>query len=118
MPLRRTANGKLIDMEALATKYETTRAVSNLKLNARGDIVDSNNNVIKKATDKVNERYQKTVTNKAVVQEAGSGLQQKTVHKTAPEVDLSQLNEFEKEFEMPDEDEVAIQKIKGKEKKK
>lgn len=118
MPLRRTANGKLIDMEALATKYEMTRAVSNQKLNARGDIVDSNNNVIKKATEKVNERYHKTVTNKAAVEGAVSGLQQKTVHKATPEIDLSQLSEFEKEFEMPDEDEEAIQKIKGKEKKK
>ena len=42
----RTANGKQLDMRALALKNENVRAVGNMKVNARGDAVDDNNKVI------------------------------------------------------------------------
>jgi|APCry1669190119_1035276.scaffolds.fasta_scaffold76649_1 hypothetical protein len=42
----RTARGKQIDMGALAMKNQNTRAVSNMSVNARGDIIDSHNNVV------------------------------------------------------------------------
>ena len=41
----KTAKGRMLDMSALAAKNETTRAVSNLPLNARGDIIDNRGNV-------------------------------------------------------------------------
>lgn len=41
----KTARGRTIDMSALAAKNEETRAVSNLNMNARGDIIDSRGNV-------------------------------------------------------------------------
>jgi hypothetical protein len=40
MAIHRTALGKQIDMAALAAKNEKTRAVGNMKVNARGDTID------------------------------------------------------------------------------
>jgi hypothetical protein len=39
--------GKQVDMEALRTKFELTPAVGNVKMNARGDILDAGGNIIK-----------------------------------------------------------------------
>ena len=41
----KTARGRTLDMGALAAKNEETRAVSNLNMNARGDIIDNRGNV-------------------------------------------------------------------------
>jgi len=41
----KTARGKTLNMGALAAKNEETRAVSNLNMNARGDIIDSRGKV-------------------------------------------------------------------------
>jgi hypothetical protein len=61
----RTALGKIVDMSILAAKNEKTRAVGNMKVNARGDTIDSKGNIIKPATNKVNEAYSKTVGNRS-----------------------------------------------------
>ena len=42
----RTAQGKPLDMGALRLQNEQVRAVGNMKVNARGDIVNDNNEVI------------------------------------------------------------------------
>lgn len=110
MSLRRTARGKMIDMAALATKNETTRAVSNLKLNARGDVVDSTNKVVVKATDKVNKAYAKTVGNKS----AQPNSSRVKVANTTPAPDFSELNEIEKELEVDDQEDIEVIKAKGK----
>ena len=44
----RTARGKTVDMGALRLKNEKTRAVGNMKVNARGDQINDGNQVIKK----------------------------------------------------------------------
>lgn len=59
----KTAMGKTVDMSSLRLQNETVRAVGNMKVNARGDIVDDMNRVISKKTDQVNQQYQKQVTN-------------------------------------------------------
>lgn len=41
----KTARGRVIDMSALVQQNETTRAVSNYNMNARGDIIDNRGNV-------------------------------------------------------------------------
>lgn len=61
----RTAQGKKIDMSALAAKNETVRAVGNMKVNARGDTIDGFGKVVIPATQRVNEMYAKTVGNKS-----------------------------------------------------
>ena len=47
----RTARGALIDMAALAAKNETTRAVGNVPMNARGDRLNEDGTVKMKAED-------------------------------------------------------------------
>ena len=59
----KSANGKPIDMGALRQKNEHTRAVGNMKVNARGDQVDDNNNVIQSRTQQTNAHYNKQVQN-------------------------------------------------------
>ena len=61
MSVYRTAQGKMIDMSSLATKNEKVRAVGNMNVNARGDTLDSNNQVINDNTKRVGSAYQKTV---------------------------------------------------------
>jgi|694.fasta_scaffold03493_8 hypothetical protein len=64
MVIRRTALGKPFDMSALVTKNDKTRAVGNMKVNARGDTIDSNGRIIQPVTSKVNKNYSKTVGNR------------------------------------------------------
>lgn len=70
---RRTARGQTLDMAALAAKHETQRAVSNVPINARGDIIDSRGEVqvpkeqlVKKAYDAV---QAETANDKASIKE-------------------------------------------------
>lgn len=53
----KTAMGKSIDMGAMTLANERVRAVGNMKVNARGDLIDSNNNVIKSRQQQVAEQY-------------------------------------------------------------
>ena len=52
----KTARGQVLDMGALATQHEKTRAVSNVPVNARGDIIDNRGNV-KVPREKVSKEY-------------------------------------------------------------
>lgn len=61
MPAYRSAQGKIVDMSQLTAKNEKVRAVGNMNVNARGDILDSHNRVIKDNTKRVKSSYQKTV---------------------------------------------------------
>lgn len=56
-----TALGVQFDMAAFRAKHEKVRAVGNMNVNARGDILDSNNNVIENRTKIVNRMYEKTM---------------------------------------------------------
>jgi hypothetical protein len=60
----KTAGGKQLDLGKLALKNETERAVGNMKVNARGDMLDDANRVIARKTDQVNRHYNKQVTKK------------------------------------------------------
>jgi len=44
--MARSALGREINMSALASRNEKVRAVGNMRVNARGDLLDSNNNII------------------------------------------------------------------------
>jgi hypothetical protein len=59
----RSANGKQIDMGALRLKNEHVRAVGNMQVNARGDLVDENNQVITPKNQQATQNYNKQVTN-------------------------------------------------------
>lgn len=55
----RSANGKQVDMGALRLQNEKVRAVGNMKVNARGDVVDDMNRIIATKPQQVNKQYQK-----------------------------------------------------------
>lgn len=57
----RTAQGKQIDMGKLALQNEHVRAVGNMKVNARGDVVDDHNRVIETKNQQVNRNYRRQV---------------------------------------------------------
>jgi hypothetical protein len=57
----RTAAGKTVDMNALRNKNEHVRAVGNMNVNARGDTIDSNNQVTNDNNRRVNSMYNRTV---------------------------------------------------------
>ena len=55
----RSANGKPVDMGALRLQNEKTRAVGNMRVNARGDEVNENNQIIRTKAEQVNKQYKK-----------------------------------------------------------
>ena len=55
----KTAQGKTVDMGKLSLQNEKVRAVGNMKVNARGDMVDDMNRVISSKNDQVNKQYNK-----------------------------------------------------------
>jgi hypothetical protein len=59
----RTAQGKTVDLGALQLKNENIRAVGNMSVNARGDLLDSHNRPIDSRNKQVSKQYQKQVTN-------------------------------------------------------
>lgn len=61
----RTAQGRTIDMTELLAKNERTRAVGNMRVNARGDTIDSSGKIIEPVTTKVTNQYSKTVGNRS-----------------------------------------------------
>ena len=59
----RTANGKTIDMENLILKNAKVRAVGNMNVNARGDVIDSTNETTSQRSAQVNRSYRKQTGN-------------------------------------------------------
>jgi glycine cleavage system H lipoate-binding protein len=55
----KSAQGKTIDMGALILQNEQVRAVGNMGVNAAGDVVDSNNQVIDQRNRQVQRQYNK-----------------------------------------------------------
>jgi hypothetical protein len=84
MATHRSAMGKEVDMAALRQKNDKTRAVGNMNVNARGDIIDSNGQVINDNNKRVNEYYMKSVINRGI--RPTSVAPKREVKETAPVV--------------------------------
>ena len=56
----KTAQGQSLDMSALKLRNETERAVGNLKVNARGDLIDESNRILSNRKDQVLKSLEKT----------------------------------------------------------
>ena len=69
----KTARGKEVDLGALLLQNENVRAVGNMNVNARGDIIDSNNNVISDVNKRVNVMYEQTMQNPAASRRSEPG---------------------------------------------
>jgi len=61
--IHRSANGRPVDMGSLRLKNESVRAVGNMKVNARGDLVDDKNQVIVPKNQQVNQAYNNQTSN-------------------------------------------------------
>ena len=59
----KSAMGRAVDMGALMLENENTRAVGNMKVNARGDKIDVANKVTESKNKQVQKHYQRQVTN-------------------------------------------------------
>lgn len=116
----RTAMGKEVDMAALAAKNERVRAVGNMSVNARGDTIDSNGNIIVPVTKKVGEKYQKTVTNRAanVVRNRAPAQGLKPIESAPKPEHKIELTPEELDLEASLDDDVEVEQIKAKESKK
>lgn len=60
----KSARGKTIDMGSLVLQNENVRAVGNMNVNARGDMLDDRNQVIATRPQQVNQQYNKQVDKK------------------------------------------------------
>ena len=73
----RTAMGKTVDIGALMLQNETVRAVGNMGVNARGDRVDSQNNIVDRKNQQAQRNYaRQTSSPKPPVQESFPDLPQ------------------------------------------
>jgi hypothetical protein len=59
----RTAQGKMVDLGAMQLQNENVRAVGNMKVNARGDLIDSQNQPIDSRSQQVNKQYRRQTSN-------------------------------------------------------
>lgn len=105
----RSALGKQVDMAALAAKNQKVRAVGNMHVNARGDIIDSHGKVIQPVTEKVNNNYSKTVGNRSA---------QPTKNQPKKSTIKEELTDYERELsDSLDNDDALIEEIKKMDKK-
>jgi hypothetical protein len=105
MPSYRTAQGKSLDMAALAARNERTRAVGNMSVNARGDTIDAKGKVIVPVTQRASQAYQKTVSSRAV-----NNIAKNT---TPAAVDRAEEEFTADDLGFDDDDSVEIEQIKA-----
>ena len=122
MATHKSAMGKSVDMATLVAKNEKVRAVGNMKVNARGDTIDSMGRVTRPVTEKVNSAYAKTVGNKSA-QAQTSAPKAPTpaapvIEEAVPQAPIEELNESELEIENSFEEDLEVEKIKAAEVKK
>ena len=114
----KTAMGKVVDMAALTAKNEKTRAVGNMKVNARGDTIDAQGRIVKSATVKANDSYNRTVGNRSAQPVKAKPKPPVPSAPPKPKVDFSELTEMEREIEESYLDDLEVEQIKAQELKK
>ena len=119
----RSAQGKSVDLGTIILKNEHTRAVGNMKVNARGDTIDSMGRVIRPVTEKVNKAYAKTVGNRSAHAQSAPPAAPKApvapvIEEAVPQAPIEELSESELEIEASLEDDLEVEQIKATEVKK
>jgi hypothetical protein len=61
----RSARGKIVDLGALILQNESVRAVGNMAVNARGDLIGTQNRVIETNNQRIQKQYKKQVLPKS-----------------------------------------------------
>jgi hypothetical protein len=90
----KTARGKTVDLGALILQNENIRAVGNMNVNARGDVVDSSDRVIDAKTNQIrrqNERQTRAGAQTAEVHTSNRQARQ-VAQKTTPVVQETVLD--------------------------
>lgn len=59
----RSAQGKPVDLGALQLTNENVRAVGNMGVNARGDVIDTKNKTVDSRANRIGKTYKKQITN-------------------------------------------------------
>ena len=73
----RTAQGRVVDLGAMIAQNETVRAVGNMNVNARGDIIDNQGRVLSTRGEQVNRNLNRqTNANSGPVPSSNRGPQQ------------------------------------------
>jgi hypothetical protein len=97
----RSAQGKMVDLGALQLRNESVRAVGNMGVNARGDIVDAKNRPIDSRNNQVAKQYSRQSTNVVDSRVPTSNTRKKPVAE-APKVDIpAPPEDFDDLFEKP-----------------
>lgn len=125
----RTAQGRTIDMTELLAKNERTRAVGNMKVNARGDTIDANGKVVEPVTSKVTNQYSKTVGNRSAQpvknaarpiskpRKGNDPIPRVAAPAAQSQVKPPELTEQEMALEADLEDDIEVENIKAREMK-
>lgn len=115
----KSAQGKVVDLGALMLQNENVRAVGNMNVNARGDVLDSNNQIIETTSQRVQKSYlrQTNVTKSSQVvsstreaknltadestSQANFKVSDNKINEEPAQVDLDQLNADQKPMSAP-----------------
>ena len=108
----RTAQGKPLDMASLIARNERVRAVGNMNVNARGDTIDATGKIITPVTQKVGDKYAKTVGNRSA--QVKKPVPPKVIK---PPIKQSELTNEEIELENSVNDDLEVEAIKARENK-
>lgn len=109
----RSAQGKTIDMSVLQKQNEQVRAVGNMNVNARGDLVDNNNQVIQNRNASVAGQYNRTVNHSVAKQFVPANSQQ-----AQPTIEPDLSHEEREMFAELDEPIIESETVDTKAKKK
>lgn len=105
----RTAQGKVVDIGALQLKNEEVRAVGNVPVNARGDLIDSNNRPIDTKNQQVSRQYNKQVTSNVSSNQVYSSQKNQQIQQAKAAVDIPVPPEdFENDFIKPAEEPAPV----------
>ena len=103
----KSAMGKTVDLGALILENENVRAVGNMNVNARGDVLDSADRVIDSKNRQVQRQYRKQATNTSDIPVTTSTREAKQ-QKASPNVVDEVIDEF---VDDPTVDEEVIEVI-------
>lgn len=102
----KTAKGKTIDMGSLLLQNEQVRAVGNMNVNARGDLLDSGNKIIDQKNRQVQRQYKKqTNVSAAPVTVSTREAKQSQMQAKEPE-----LEDFDLDIKEPTQPEPVVEK--------
>jgi hypothetical protein len=116
--MQRSAMGKAVDMSAIVTRNEKVRAVGNMGVNARGDVIDSLGRIVQGGTKRVKDSYNNTLDESnndeptMTLQPNSSGLKE-DVQPVFSEEEQKFLEDIDDTFVKPEEE---IVETKGKKK--